>query len=76
VGGQTTIYDLNKIPLTHCTMSMESETILIDDEKLFHGVSEIQCDQEDNNGYRNILVIAFLSKAKIDEIKKETTHLR
>ncbi|CAF3250105.1 unnamed protein product [Rotaria socialis] len=74
-GGQTTVLDLNKIPLTHVTMLQESETLFLDDEKLFHGVSELELDQEADCGYRNVLVIAFLSKAKVNEVIKKPLNL-
>ncbi len=61
-GGETTIYDLNRKPLLSRTLEHPSETILVNDEKVMHGVSPIEPAKKLITGKRDILVITFLKK--------------
>lgn len=61
-GGKTTLYDINKNPLLNFTLKNSSETILLNDTKMMHGVSPIKLERNSIKGTRDILVITFQKK--------------
>ncbi|KGQ45087.1 2OG-Fe dioxygenase family protein [Gallibacterium anatis] len=59
-GGITTIYDLNKKELSQFTLKNILDIAIVDDQKVFHGVSPIYKENlEKNYAYRDVLVITF-----------------
>lgn len=65
-GGETTIYDINKMPLLSRTLKHPSETVLVSDEKVMHGVSPIEPSKQSRAGIRDMLVITFYKKEKVN----------
>jgi hypothetical protein len=61
-GGKTTIYDNNQKPLLNLTLKNPSETILLNDRQMMHGVSPIKLCRNSFEGTRDVLVITFQKK--------------
>ncbi|MCQ9327474.1 2OG-Fe dioxygenase family protein [Neisseria dentiae] len=59
-GGETTIYDLDKQPLAQFTLMDTLDIAIVDDTKVFHGVSPVYKHSTiEDEAYRDILVITF-----------------
>lgn len=61
-GGVTTIYDLDKKPLTRFSLNQAMDTAVLNDHNLFHGVSEILQDNPEQNTIRDVLVATYRKK--------------
>ncbi len=57
-GGVTTLYDNNRNLLDQITLNSFGDTLLVEDDKLFHGVSPIG-SISDGLGFRDVLIIEF-----------------
>lgn len=59
-GEETEIYDLDKKPLAKFTLTDTLDIAIVDDTKVFHGVSPIyKLSTTKNEAYRDVLVITF-----------------
>ncbi|WP_290001038.1 2OG-Fe dioxygenase family protein [Faucicola atlantae] len=58
-GGVTTIYDLEQNKLNSFELDKFLDIALVDDHRVFHGVSEITPSNNDMLAYRDVLVITF-----------------
>ena len=56
-GGESQVYDLLKRPIFSLTLTHELDTLLVNDPKVFHGVSPITTDE--GEGHRDMLLIDF-----------------
>ncbi|QEL57785.1 2OG-Fe dioxygenase family protein [Chromobacterium paludis] len=59
VDGQTTIYDLNKTPVSGFTLSRPFDLAIVNDEHVFHGVTPIQKQDAAHPANRDVLVVTF-----------------
>lgn len=59
VNGETSIYDRNRRPLSHFTLSRELEAAIVNDERVMHGVTPVIQLDPDRPAYRDVLVITF-----------------
>jgi hypothetical protein len=57
--GVTTILDLARRPVGRFVLDTPLDTALVDDSRVFHGVTPIRPTQEDLPGYRDVLVVTF-----------------
>ena len=57
--GQTTIHDLQKRPLGSFTLTTPMEAALVDDSRVYHGVTAITPIVPDAPAYRDVLVATF-----------------
>ncbi len=60
--GQTTIYDLNKHPLTTFTLSDTFDVAIVNDHNVYHGVSNIEPLDHNDVAYRDIFVVTYRKK--------------
>lgn len=58
-GGLSTIYDSNKNEIGKVTLNNPLDTIMANDEKVFHGTTSIQIDKLGQEAHRDVLVVAF-----------------
>lgn len=58
LGGVSKIYDKNKIGIKEVTLSKPLESILLDDNEMFHDVSPIEL-KSDSYGFRDVMVIDY-----------------
>lgn len=58
-GGVTIIYDLEQNKLNSFELDKFLDIALVDDHRVFHGVSEITPSNNDMLAYRDVLVITF-----------------
>jgi hypothetical protein len=61
-GGVSHIYDENKKLLFGAVLEELGDVVLLDDRKVWHGVSEVYALDETNAGYRDVLVLTFHKK--------------
>ena len=59
-GGVSNIYDENK-KLVYSSILKEGEFIIVNDNKYYHDVSEIELDDLNKIGYRDIIVLTTIS---------------
>ena len=59
IGGVSHVYDSDKKLVFGAVLDEFSDTILIDDRKVWHGVSEIYSQDDSKEGYRDVLVLTF-----------------
>ncbi len=57
--GETSIYDLQRRPLGSFTLTSPMEAALVDDGRVFHGVTAIEPLVADRPAYRDVLVATF-----------------
>jgi hypothetical protein len=57
--GTTTILDLARHPLGQFVLAVPLDTALVDDSRVFHGVTPIEPLRADELGYRDVLVVTF-----------------
>ena len=57
--GTTTILDLARRPVGRFTLEAPLDTALVDDGRVFHGVTAIEPLDADAPGYRDVLVVTF-----------------
>jgi hypothetical protein len=57
--GVTTIYDLNKQPLGSFTLIAPLDAALVDDSRVYHGVTAVQPLDPSKPAYRDVLVVTF-----------------
>lgn len=58
-GGVSHIYDNHMQPLEQCTLSASSDLLLIDDKKIYHGVTPILPEDKAAPAWRDVLVLTF-----------------
>ncbi len=58
-GGVNHIYDASKRLLFGGILEKSGDAVLIDDRKVWHGVSEVYPDDEKKEAYRDVLVLTF-----------------
>lgn len=61
-GGESHIYDASKKLLFSAVLETLGDAVLLDDHKVWHGVSEIHALNKANSGYRDVLVLTFHKK--------------
>lgn len=61
-GGESTIFNLDKEPLEKFTLTDPLDLALVNDERVYHGVSPIQQLQADRPASRDVLVITYRHK--------------
>lgn len=59
IGGETTLFDDNKVPIFRETLQ-EGEAVIIDDTRLFHDASQVQVQDSGTDGHRDIFAIGFM----------------
>ena len=57
--GETTIYDLAKHPLGSFTLTEPLNSALVDDSRVFHGVTAVEPLDPRSPAYRDVLVVTF-----------------
>ena len=57
--GETTIYDLAKRPLGSFTLTEPLDSALVDDSRVFHGVTAVEPLAPTRPAYRDVLVVTF-----------------
>ncbi|UGY92096.1 2OG-Fe dioxygenase family protein [Streptomyces gobiensis] len=60
VGGESRLYDREREPLFRTTLLEPFETIIIDDRRVFHGVSPIEPGPELSIGVRDMMLVDFM----------------
>ncbi len=65
VGGVTRIHDLDDHRLDEFTLTSPLEMVLVDDERVRHGVTPIAPSDTGRPGYRDVLVATFCSNAAV-----------
>ncbi len=68
INGETTIYDLDKTPITSFTLKNPGDVAILNDHHVLHGVSAIMQDAIDEEAYRDVLVITFRRKPHMQTI--------
>ncbi len=57
--GETTIYDLARRPLGSFTLTRPLDAALVDDGRVYHGVTPVEPLDPDRPAYRDVLVVTF-----------------
>jgi len=57
--GETTIYDLVKRPLGSFTLTAPLDSALVDDSRVYHGVTSVVPLEPQHPAYRDVLVVTF-----------------
>ncbi len=57
--GETTIYDLAKRPLGSFTLTQPLDAALVDDSRVYHGVTPVEPLDPSQPAYRDVLVVTF-----------------
>ena len=57
--GTTTVADLDKRPLGSFTLIRPFDAVLVDDNRVYHGVTPIEPLDADKPGHRDVLVVTF-----------------
>jgi len=57
--GETTIYDLLKRPLGSFTLTTPLDSALVDDARVYHGVTSVVPLEPQHPAYRDVLVVTF-----------------
>jgi hypothetical protein len=57
--GETTIYDLQKLPLGSFTLTEPLDSALVDDSRVYHGVTAVVPLDIGSPAYRDVLVVTF-----------------
>lgn len=57
--GETTIYDLAKRPLGSFTLTQPLDAALVDDSRVYHGVTPVEPLDPSRPAYRDVLVVTF-----------------
>jgi hypothetical protein len=57
--GETTIYDLVKRPLGSFTLTAAFDSALVDDSRVYHGVTPVEPIDPERPAYRDVLVVTF-----------------
>jgi hypothetical protein len=57
--GVTTIYDLNKQPLGSFTLKSPLDAALVDDHRVYHGVTAVEPLNPSKPAYRDVMVVTF-----------------
>jgi hypothetical protein len=57
--GETTIYDLVKRPLGSFTLTAPLDSALVDDSRVYHGVTAVEPVDPRQPAYRDVLVVTF-----------------
>jgi hypothetical protein len=66
-GGETIIYDLEDRRVDEFTLTNPLEMVLVNDERVRHGVSPITSFNPDKPGYRDVFVATFRHKSDLAE---------
>jgi hypothetical protein len=59
VSGTTTVADLDQRPLGSFTLTQSFDAVLVDDNRVYHGVTPIEPLDVAQPGYRDVLVVTF-----------------
>ena len=59
VSGETSIHDLQKNLLGSFTLAEPMEAALVDDDRVYHGVTPVQPIDAAADAYRDVLVVTF-----------------
>lgn len=62
VGGESQLFDNAMQPLEQATLSQTGDLVLINDAKVYHGVTEIQPQNPTSPAWRDVLVLTFHKK--------------
>ena len=57
--GETTIYDLAERPLGSFTLTQPLDAALVDDSRVYHGVTAVEPVDPARPAYRDVLVVTF-----------------
>jgi hypothetical protein len=57
--GETTIYGLQKRPLGSFTLTAPLDSALVDDSRVYHGVTSVVPLDPQRPAYRDVLVVTF-----------------
>jgi hypothetical protein len=65
VGGETTIYDLERQPIEHCTLRETLDSLILEDPRIMHGVTPVDSADGRNLGIRDLLGVDFLCRPPV-----------
>jgi hypothetical protein len=57
--GETTIYDLRRVPLGSFTLTAPLDAAIVDDSRVYHGVTPVTPLDPDCPAFRDVLVVTF-----------------
>jgi len=57
--GETSIHGLDRSPLGHFTLAEPMDAALVDDHRVFHGVTPVQPLDPAHPAHRDVLVLTF-----------------
>jgi hypothetical protein len=60
MGGETTIYDLGRLPISRLTMRETLDSLILEDPRIMHGVTPVHCADGRNLGIRDLLGLDFI----------------
>jgi hypothetical protein len=60
VGGESTIYDLDRKPLQRFTMREALDSLILEDPRIMHGVTPVHCADGRTLGTRDVLGVDFI----------------
>jgi hypothetical protein len=60
VGGETTIYDLERVPIQRYTMRQTLDSLIFEDPRIMHGVTPVHPADGQTQGIRDLLGIDFI----------------
>jgi hypothetical protein len=59
-GGESTIYDLDRKPIQRFTMMERLDSLILEDPRIMHGVTQVHSADGHNLGYRDLLGVDFI----------------
>lgn len=65
-GGITSLYDDDKNKIAQTMLTNPSDTLLVHDEETMHGVTAIKKINMNENAYRDVLVVTFIEKGRLN----------
>jgi hypothetical protein len=66
VGGESTIYDLNRKPIERYTMRETLDSLILEDPRIMHGVTPVHPADSASLGIRDLLGIDFIHRPELE----------
>lgn len=76
IGGVSQIYNNDQELVDEVCLSQEGDLLLIDDEKVFHGVTAVASSSPSGCAYRDVLVLTFHNLCKKQPTRCDAYHSR
>jgi hypothetical protein len=67
VGGESTIYDLERKPIQRCTMRQTLDSMILEDPRVMHGVSPVHSADGRSPAIRDLLGIDFIYSPDVEQ---------